>query len=191
MTTTTHDMTSRFAPAGLSQGDADRIAELLQDRLHSLLDLTLVLKHAHWNVVGPGFMAVHELLDKNVVGVRAMADAVAERIATVGAIPNGLAGHLVEARDWDDYAIGRAAVPAHLAALRLVYDGVIGDHRKALSEMEKLDPVTADLLTQQLGELELQQWFIVAHLKTVDGELVSGGETTELGAAAAAATSDQ
>lgn len=183
-------MESRFAPAGMQLSVADEINELLQARLDGLVDLGLTLKHVHWNVVGPGFIAVHEMLDDQVAGVRLMADEVAERIATLGGVPNGLPGGLVKRRDWDDYSIGRAVVPGHLGALDKVYDGVIADHRGAIDVTEPDDPVTADLLTGQTGKLELYQWFIRAHLENTSGELSTAGETTEIDAAAAAATAD-
>ena len=34
-------MQHRYAPAGISTGDAERLAELLQERLYSLVDLLL------------------------------------------------------------------------------------------------------------------------------------------------------
>lgn len=181
---------TNFAPSGLGTDAARELNETLQSRLIGLVDLSSVLKHVHWNVVGPGFVAVHEMLDEQEAGVRRMADEVAERIATLGGIPNALPGHLVESRDWDDYAVGRAVVAAHLAALDKVYDGVIGDHRAAIESSEKLDPVTEDLFVAQTRQLELYQWFVRAHIENTSGELMSGDATTELDAAAAAATSD-
>lgn len=183
-------MEQHFQPAGVSSEAAEKLTSHLQDRLVALVDLGLVLKHIHWNVVGPGFMAVHEMLDDQVDGVRDMADEVAERIATLGAIPNALPGHMTRTRGWDDYAIGRAVVEAHLAALDKVYDGVIKDHRNAADGAAKLDPVTEDLLVAQLGKLELYQWFVRAHIENTSGELMSGDAQTELDAAATAATAD-
>lgn len=183
-------MDSRFAPAGLDLNAAEEVADLLQQRLDALVDLGMTLKHVHWNVVGPGFIAVHEMLDDHVDGVRRMADEVAERIATLGGIPNGLAGGLVKRRDWDDYAIGRAVVAAHLGALDKVYDGVIADHRAGIDASEQVDAVTADLLTTQAGTLELYQWFVRAHLVNTSGELPTAAESTEIDAAAAAAVAD-
>ena len=183
-------MQVHFQPPGISSGAAEELGKILQGRLRGLLDLGLVLKHAHWNVVGPGFLAVHEMFDEQVREVRDMTDAVAERIALLGQIPNGLAGHLVEHRSWDDYSIGRAVVEAHLGALDKVYEGVIEDHRTAMDDAEKLDPVTADLLTAQTGRLEMLQWFIRGHIQNTSGELASADEETELGAAAAAAVFD-
>ena len=52
---------------------ARRIASVLQDRLVSLIDLGLTLKHVHWNVVGPRPIAVHEMIDPQVEAVHARA----------------------------------------------------------------------------------------------------------------------
>lgn len=186
----THRTDSAYAPSGLDEGTATKVGDLLQDRLNSLVDLGLTLKHVHWNVVGPGFIAVHEMLDGHVADVRRMSDEVAERIATLGGIPNGLPGHLTEHRRWNDYALGRAVVEAHLGALDLVYDGVLADHRAAIGETAEMDPVTEDMLIAQTGVLELQQWFIRAHLANTSGELSTAGAEDELDAAAQAATAD-
>ncbi len=167
--------------------DGATVAATLQKRLYALNDLHLTLKHVHWNVVGPQFIAVHEMLDPQVEAVRAMADAVAERIATLGASPNGTPGALVRDRTWDDYSVNRAGSIAHLGALDVVYTGVIGDHRKAMEEVGELDPVTEDLLTGQSGELELFHWFIRAHLESAGGELSTDGASSEAEAAKDAA----
>ena len=181
-------MKQNFRPAGISAETADELTDVLQERLVGLLDLSMVLKHIHWNVVGPGFMAVHEMLDRHVEGVRAAADEIAERIATFGGIPNGLPGYLTANRSWDDYALGRGVVEAHLGALDKVYDGIIGDHRAAREFAADRDPITEDILIAQIGTLELYQWFVRAHIENTSGELMSGDATTEMGAAAAAAT---
>lgn len=183
-------MQTQFAPSGLTTSEAQEVHDLLQKRLVSMLDMSLTLKHAHWNVVGPGFIAVHELFDQQVEKIRLMADEIAERIATLGGVPNGLAGTVVAERTWDDYAVGRAVVEAHMGALDKAYDGIIGDHRNAIRAIESVDVVTADLLTQQAGNLELLQWFVRAHIENTSGEVASVGEPTGLDAAAAAATSD-
>ncbi|MCW0216493.1 MAG: DNA starvation/stationary phase protection protein [Pseudonocardia sp.] len=173
----------RYTVPGMEEKDAAVVIELLQNRLHALNDLALTLKHVHWNVIGPNFIAVHTMLDPQVESVRGMVDDVAERIATLGGSPTGTPGALVADRSWDDYSIGRADAIAHLAALDLVYTGVIGDHRAAVEKTEGPDPVTQDLLIAQSGELEQYQWFVRAHLENSDGSLRSAGERTETGAA--------
>lgn len=176
----------KFTVPSLTPADGAQVASILQDRLHALNDLALTLKHIHWNVVGPHFIAVHEMLDPQVESVRAMADAIAERIATLGVAPKGTPGSIVAERTWDDYSIGRAGAIEHLGALDAVYQGVITSHRSAAAETEELDTVTNDLLVGELGELELFHWFVRAHLESSGGELSTNGVSTEKASAAKA-----
>jgi len=162
---------ANFTIPGIDDADADSVRSLLQERLVALIDTALTLKHIHWNVVGPSFIGVHEMIDPQVVAVQGMADTVAERIAAMGGSPNGLAGNLAKTRTWDDYPVDRALVVDHLAALDVAYSGLIGDHRSAIEAAGKIDPVTEDILIGQTGELEQFQWFVRAHLETAEGKL--------------------
>lgn len=161
----------KYTVPGLDRAAAAEVADLLQDRLVALIDLTLTLKHIHWNVVGPTFISVHEMLDPQYASVSAMVDEMAERIATLGTEPNGLPGNLVSTRRWDDYAHQRAQVPVHLRALDSVYDGVLSDNRAAIKRLGELDAMSEDLLVSQTRALEGYQWFVRAHLESTDGSL--------------------
>jgi len=176
----------RYTTPGIETADAERIVALLQDRLNATTDLHLTLKHVHWNVVGPHFISVHEMIDPQVEAVRGFSDAIAERIATLGGSPIGTPGALVEQRTWDEYSIGRATTQEHLGALDLVYQGVITSYRDAIQELDDLDLVTQDLLISHTDALELFHWFIRAHLEDKGGNLSTTGATTENEAAAAA-----
>jgi starvation-inducible DNA-binding protein len=158
--------TPNYTVPGIKNDTAAEIIAVLQQRLYALNDLALTLKHIHWNVVGPQFIAVHTMLDPQVEGVRAMVDTTAERIATLGGSPNGTPGTLVAERTWDDYSIGRAGIDA----------------------TEESDPVTQDMLIAQAAELEQYQWFVRAHLENSDGSLLSADAHTEEGAAKAASS---
>lgn len=181
MTTKLH-----FTVPGLSESDATRVVELLQSRLDACNDLHLTLKHVHWNVVGPHFIAVHEMLDPQVEAVRGFADDLAERIATLGGSPVGTPGALVAARTWEEYSIGRATTQEHLGALDLVYQGVITSYRDGIKELDELDPVTQDMFIAQTEQLELFHWFVRAHLEDKGGHLSTEDATSEQEAAAAA-----
>jgi starvation-inducible DNA-binding protein len=174
---------AKFTVPGMTTSEGTEVANVLQDRLNALTDLHLTLKHVHWNVVGPHFIAVHEMLDPQVEAVRAMADETAERMATLGVAPIGTPGALVANRTWDDYDIGRAGAIEHLGALDVVYAGVIESHRKAIDFTEDPDPVTQDMLIGQAGQLELFHWFVRAHLESSGGELSTAGATHEKTAA--------
>jgi starvation-inducible DNA-binding protein len=168
-----------YTVPGMKTDSAEQVTKLLQDRLNSLNDLALTLKHAHWNVIGPNFIAVHTMLDPQVEAVRAMVDETAERITTLGGSPVGTPGALVAQRDWDDYSIGRADAIAHLGALDVVYSGIIEAHRAAIDTTDELDPVTQDMLIGQARQLEQYQWFVRAHLESADGTLSTVGASTE------------
>lgn len=172
-----------FTVPTLTPQEGADVAAILQRRLNALNDLQLTLKHIHWNVVGPHFIAVHEMLDPQVDAVRLMVDATAERIATLGVAPRGTPGAIVTERTWDDYSLGRASTIAHLGALDEVYLGVITDHRAAAADTEAIDPVTNDLLIGHLHQLELFHWFVRAHLESSGGTLSTAHARTERDAA--------
>ena len=153
-----------YTVPGLSRVDGHKVGDSLQARLHALNDLHLTLKHAHWNVTGPNFIAVHEMLDPQVDLVRTMVDEIAERMATLGVSPNGLTGPMAAQLEGTAYPLGRADSSAHLEALDAVYTRVLEDHRETLDSMGKFDPITEDMLINQISQLELFQWFMRSHL---------------------------
>lgn len=172
-----------YTVPGLTSEKGARVAEILQDRLNAYNDLHLTLKHIHWNVVGPNFISVHEMLDPQVEAVRGFADDVAERIATLGSSAKGTPGTIVSERTWDDYSIGRATAIEHLGALDLVYTGVIETTRKNIEEVGEIDPVTEDMLIGQSAQLELFHWFVRAHLENSGGQLSTANAPSEVDAA--------
>lgn len=171
---------------GMSQEDGEKTAKILQERLSALIDTQLTLKHIHWNVVGPTFIGVHEMLDPQYAGVTEMVDEVAERIAALGSEVIGTPAFTAKNRTWDDYELKRAGVMEHLGALDLVYSGLISSHRTAMDQLEELDLVSQDLLVGQLGILEKYHWFVRAHLENDLGNLSTQGMTTLSDASAAA-----
>jgi starvation-inducible DNA-binding protein len=186
MPTAKKSPTQTFHVPGLTAKESTTVVAALQDRLFAYTDLHLVLKHVHWNVVGPNFIGVHEMLDPQVDAVRDFADVLAERIATMGGTPIGTPGALVAARSWDDYELTRDTAQAHLGALDLVYTGVIEDNRSAIDDVGEIDAVSEDLLISQTGDLEQFHWFIRAHLENSAGQLATEGAHTETEAADAA-----
>ncbi len=175
-----------FTSPRLSESDARQVSGILQQRLAALIDLSLTLKHIHWNVVGPSFIGVHEMLDPQYTAVADMVDTTAERIATLGGEPLGTPGAVVANRSWDDYSLNRADVQAHLGALDMVYAGLIAEHGEAIDATEKADPVTQDMLIGQVSQLEMFHWFVRAHLEDSSGALSTAGARTEKEAAAKA-----
>ena len=64
-------------------------AVLLNRHLAAAIDLQAQIRHAHWNVRGPGFIGVHKLFDTVSNDVGADADRIAERCAALGSDVGG------------------------------------------------------------------------------------------------------
>lgn len=171
---------------GMTEDQSNKVAEILQVRLSAMIDMQLTLKHIHWNVVGPTFIGVHEMLDPQHAAVSTMVDDLAERIATLGHSPMGTPSFVAKNRTWDDYALNRGGVMEHLGGLDMVYSGLISDHRKAIAAFDDLDLVSQDLLIGQSEQLEKFHWFVRAHLENDAGDLSTTGRSSVKGAAGAA-----
>ena len=166
---------TQFTIPGLTDKQAARLAELLQQQLSTYNDLHLTLKHIHWNVVGPNFIGVARNDRPQVDAVRGFADDVAERIAALGASPEGTPGAIVRDRTWDDYSVGRDTVPAHSGRTGPGLQRRDRRHPQGHRRDRRLDPVTQDMLIAQAGALEKFQWFVRAHLESAGGKLSPRG----------------
>ncbi|MFZ2178295.1 MAG: DNA starvation/stationary phase protection protein [Rhodococcus sp. (in: high G+C Gram-positive bacteria)] len=132
--------------------------EALQATLVDLIDLTLIAKQAHWNVVGQNFRSVHLALDELVTAARDFTDQAAERATAIGVSPDGRAATV--AKDSGAKGIGGgwtkdseiiASVVGNLAA-------VIDRLRDRIKTTEEADPVTQDLLIAITARLEQLHW---------------------------------
>lgn len=170
-----------YTVPGMNLGQAAELLPIMQDRLDCLNELSLTLKHVHWNVVGPTFIGVHTMLDPQVDAVRLMVDAIAERMAALGGSPSGTPGALVQRRRGTDYPLGRDTVMRHIEELNACYERALQGHRRSVDETEKLDPVTQDMLIGQTRDLEQFQWMVRAHMESPSGALerpaTNGGES--------------
>ncbi|MFM9377441.1 Dps family protein [Gordonia sp. VNK21] len=153
-------MTDTTAPIkGLLDDDARQIAgDALQATLVDLIDLSLIAKQAHWNVVGVNFTAVHADLDELVDVTREFSDATAERATAIGVSPDGRSATVAKttgARGIGEGWIGDtdtvSVIVENLAA-------VTGGIRERITATGDVDPVTEDLLIGIAARLEQLHW---------------------------------
>jgi len=141
-------------------GDAEREATgaVLQATLVDLIDLSLIAKQAHWNVVGSNFRSAHLQLDELVTAARQYTDDVAERANAIGVSPNGQARTVVKSSGIPRYPDNWLSVEATVDAIVAALGELIKRLRKRIDETDKSDLVTQDLLIGIAAELEKQHW---------------------------------
>jgi len=147
----------------LSEEDRRATGQILQSTLADLIDLSLIGKQAHWNVVGPHFRSVHLHLDELVDVARRYVDEVAERANAIGISPNGTARTVVETSGLPSFPNNWVSDADTIAAMVNILGELSTRLRKGIDETDKPDLVTQDLLIEIAREVEKQHWMWQAH----------------------------
>ncbi|MEV7093639.1 DNA starvation/stationary phase protection protein [Amycolatopsis sp. NPDC051045] len=142
----------------LSEADKEITGNALQATLVDLVDLSLIAKQAHWNVVGSNFRSAHLQLDELVNTARQYVDEVAERANAIGISPNGKAKTVVESSGVPEYPDNWQSVEATVAAIVDILSALIERLRQRIDETDKSDLVTQDLLIEITRALEEAHW---------------------------------
>ena len=142
------------------------VIALLNARLADTLDLALATKHAHWNVKGPHFIALHEMFDKFVPILHDAADEAAERITALGGTAEGTVQQVAKATKLAAYPEDLFDGLATVRALADRYAALGKSVRANIDETaEAGEADAADILTGLSRELDEALWFLEAHLQ--------------------------
>jgi starvation-inducible DNA-binding protein len=143
----------------------DALVATLNTSLATTWDLYTQVKHAHWNVKGPQFVALHRLFDELATHLLGHGDRLAERASTLGGSVQGTARQIVLASQLKEYELGATDGKAHLSALVMQYAAYGARLRDALEHAEENDdPVTVDLYVQVLAAIEQDLWLLESHV---------------------------
>ena len=145
-----------------SSDKTEQVKQLLQGGLVTLIDLGLVLKQAHWNVVGPNFRSVHLHLDEILETSRNASDEVAERIVTIGEAPDGRAATVSAQSRLEEFPNDFQRVPEMVSEIANRMMSAIEQLREAITKLGALDPVSEDLMIGITAELEKHLWMVQA-----------------------------
>jgi starvation-inducible DNA-binding protein len=139
------------------------IVTLLNARLADAIDLAGAMKHAHWNVKGPAFIALHELFDKLYAEQADYVDTIAERAVQLGGTAEGRLRPVAAASGLKPYPDVQGA--AHVAALASMLAAFAKRVRADIDTSDAAgDKDTADMFTGISRGLDKALWFVEAHL---------------------------
>ncbi|MFJ1605123.1 Dps family protein [Streptomyces sp. NPDC088253] len=146
----------------LSDADLKTVSGALQGALVDLVDLSLVAKQVHWNVVGPRFRSIHLQLDEVVDTARLHSDTVAERASTLGVPPDGRAATVATTSGIGVTPEGWIKDTDAVGALVEALSAVISRMRVRVDATGEADPVSQDIFIQITADLEKHHWMFQA-----------------------------
>ena len=150
---------SAHLPA-LGTHEREEVGNQLQATLVDLVDLSLIGKQLHWNVVGPQFRPLHLHLDELVDSWRDLSDTVAERAVALGVAPDGRAATVSAGSGID--AVDSGSLDTDTATRQLVerLEDVTERIRSRMDRLGEIDLVSQDVLIDVVRDLEKQLWML-------------------------------
>lgn len=150
----------------LKSNTKTQMVALLNGQLADALDLSLLTKQAHWNLKGPNFIAVHEMLDLFRAALDTHTDTIAERVAQLDGVALGTSQVIAKTTSLEPYPTDIRKVADHLQALGERYAKTGKAAREGIDAADEAgDADSADILTAYSRDLDKFLWFIKSHLE--------------------------
>lgn len=142
----------------------------LQKVLVDFIDLSLVAKEAHWNILGPNFRDLHLNLDELVSVAREGTDEIAERMRALNGIPDGRTAVVAAGSSLPEFPAGEILTHDAISHVVEAINAATNTMREVHDRVDEADPTSADLLHEYIKQLEQQAWFISAETRTPSGK---------------------
>jgi starvation-inducible DNA-binding protein len=139
-----------------------KLADHLQQLHVDLIDLHLVGKQAHWNVVGKNFRDLHLQLDEVVAAARDFSDQVAERMRAIYVAPDGRATTVAKQSSLAEFPTAEVDTAEVVDLMAAALHGVARTARRIHDDVDAEDPTTADLLHVIIERTEQLAWMVEA-----------------------------
>jgi starvation-inducible DNA-binding protein len=157
---------------GLSDEQRQGVIDLLNHDLADSYLLVVKTKKFHWDVVGPQFLSLHELWDKQYEALSTNIDAIAERIRALGGYPIGTMKGFLEFGSL-------AEEPGNIPMATGMVSALVNDHEQIVRNLREHidtcsesyhDEGTADFLTALMEQHEDMAWMLRSF---IEGEALS------------------
>ena len=143
-----------------------KLIALLNQQLADTTDLRTQTKHAHWNVKGSNFIALHKLFDELAALLNGFIDEIAERATALGGVATGTARVVAANSRVPEFPPDAFDWKAVVTALADRYANLAKTTREAIDQGDELgDQDTVDLFTDVSRGLDKSLWFLEAHLQ--------------------------
>jgi starvation-inducible DNA-binding protein len=154
---------------GLSDEQRQGVCEMLNSDLANTYLLQIKTKKYHWDVTGPQFQSVHQLLEEQYQALSENIDSIAERIRALGFFPLGTAREFVEVGSLPEHPGDIPVATEMISRLQSDHEQIIRTLREHIdrSSEEFHDEGTADFLTGLMEEHEQIAWMLRSF---IDGE---------------------
>lgn len=150
---------------GLTAEKRQEVIEHLTKILSDEFVLYVKITKYHWNVRGPFFGPLHAFFQSLYEQAFKDADLVAERVRALGGLSIGTMKEFLGLTRLVEVA-GRNPVDAEMIGDLLAdYQVIIKHLRSDIEQIEKLDPVTANMLMTVVEQHEKSAWMLRSHLE--------------------------
>ena len=139
---------------------------VLNAQLADTFNMFSFMKHAHWNVKGQQFIALHKLFDEIAAGLLAHIDEVAERATALGGMALGTTRIVSESSQLESYPLTVVDSIETVLVLANRMAQLAASIRGAAKRAEQLEDMdTNDLFIAISRNLDKWLWFLEAHLQ--------------------------
>lgn len=140
------------------------VLEVLQKQLAGVFDLFSQTKQAHWNLKGPHFIALHNMLDELAGSMRDHSDALAERMVALGGYPLGHVVASAEATYLEAPSADLVIDMEWISFMITQYSKVSVELYKDIATVGEHDPASEDLLIGIVRDVDQFIYFLSSHV---------------------------
>ena len=144
---------------------ASELVETLNHHVAMGADLRSQVKQAHWNVVGPNFIALHKLFDELADALATQVDEFAERVRALQGVARGTVRLAAKESPLDDLDAQEIPGDDMVRLLLERYEQYSASLKEAIEASEEAEDMsTQDVFIEAQRAVDLHAYFLRSHL---------------------------